>query len=128
MKPPTPFALLLQHCGLSHRETADFLMTSVDAVKSWSSGRNRRPAFATGKLADLALGIDEEARGWFHMIEDGIDPDNVTPDVIELEIAPDDNEARKHGKPCAAVERAVLARVVAWGMWKGLNFRIVPRL
>lgn len=51
MSVTTLFSLLVQACGLSHREAAEILKVRPDTVKSWSAGRNRAP---DGVLADLA--------------------------------------------------------------------------
>jgi hypothetical protein len=126
MPTPTAYALLLQVCGLSHREAADFHDVRLDTVKSWSTGRNRAPDGALAELAELAARIDEAADEAVETIHRTAEAHGF-PGVVDLGLAADDDEARLIGWPCVGAHRAVLAMTVARGMAEGLQFRIVPR-
>ena len=123
---PSIFALLAQVCGLSHREAADFLDARPDTIQSWSTGRRTAPDGAIEELAALADRIDEEADVFIAALETQA-ADFGEPDVVELGLAADDNEAQSLGWPCVGAHRAVLGLAVARGMAEGYRFRIVPR-
>lgn len=105
----TPFALLLQLCGLSHREGGDFLDVRPDTVKSWSAGRNRVPAGVIEQLRDLARALDRTAERAVETIL------AETPETADIEIGypTDDYEARALGLPCVGAWSAMAARVIA---------------
>jgi len=104
----TLFALLLQVCGLSHREAAELHGVRLDTIRSWSIGRNRVPAGVIAELralyatirsaADLAIDTLVEAAS------DG---------EIEIGYPADDHEARALGFPCVGAWRAMAALVAA---------------
>lgn len=60
----TPFALLLDRCGLSHREAAAYLSVRLDTVRSWSLGRNRTPPGVIEELRLLYRRIELAAVEW----------------------------------------------------------------
>lgn len=106
--PSTLFTGILNLCGLSHREAADFLNVRVDTVKSWSSGRNRVAPGALEELWTLADRIERaavEAERVFRQQWSGRET------VIELGIAADDHEAQQLGWPCVGAQRAMAARL-----------------
>lgn len=114
----TPLALLLDRCGLSHREAADFLDVRVDTIRSWSIGRNRTPAGVIDELRALYAQIEQAAGQALKVIEE------QAPDDVELGIAADDSEAQGLGWPCVGAQAAMLGLVVARC---GRPVRIVPR-
>jgi len=112
-------SLLIDRCGLSHREAADFLTVRIDTVKSWSSGRNGTPEGAIAELRGLYARIETAAGEALTVI-------NHAPADAEIEIgmAADDYEAQHLGWPCVGAHAAVLGLVAA--RTKRL-VRIVPR-
>ncbi len=103
----TPCALLLQACGLSHREAAELLGVRIDTVKSWSAGRNRAPAGVIAELRALHGRIEAAAGAAVRAIEATGAAD------IEIGYPADDHEARALGLPCVGAWRAMAAIVVA---------------
>ncbi|MBB2158098.1 hypothetical protein HLH33_17650 [Gluconacetobacter diazotrophicus] len=122
----TLFSLLVQVCGLSHREAAEMLKVRHDTVKSWSSGRNRTPDTVLEELVALAARIEKAATEALAQIETAAVQHGV-PAEIELGIASDDAEAQSIGWPCVGAQSACLALVVARGMKRGYRFRVTPR-
>ena len=57
----TPFALLLQRCGLSRREAAAVLSMRPDSVDSAISGRRSAPPGAIAELRALHARIERAA-------------------------------------------------------------------
>ena len=122
----TLFSLLVQVCGLSHREAAEMLKVRHDTVKSWSSGRNRTPDTVLEELVTLAARIEKAAAEALVQIETAAAQHGV-PAEIELGVASDDAEAQSIGWPCIGAQAACLALVVARGMKLGYRFRVTPR-
>lgn len=121
----TPFALLLQLSGLSHREAADYLAVRLDTVKSWSSGRNPCP---DGAIADMRWLIAQQERTAAETLAQiaQLKTDHGSPDAIELGEPLDDDEAQSIGWPCVGAWRGMAARVVA-NAPQGFTIQIVPR-
>lgn len=104
----TPYTLLLQACGLSHREAAELHGVRLDTVKSWSSGRNRAPEGVLADLRTLYTAIRraaDQALAVFAEVPAG--------DEIEVGYPADDHEARALGFPCVGAWRAMMALVAA---------------
>lgn len=116
---PTLFALLIQVCGLSHREAAAFLDVRLDTVKSWSTGRNPTPARVVEELGNLAFAIEEAADKTLEYISEA-------PAEIELPMAADDKRARELGWPCLGAHRAMIALAAARAVSEGLTVHIIP--
>lgn len=121
----TPFSLLLQLSGLSHREAAEFLAVRLDTIKSWSSGRNTCP---DGALADMRRLIAKQDRAAVKALAQiaQLKTDHVSPDVVELGEPIDDNDAQSFGWPCVGAWRGMAARVVM-ACPRGVTIQIVPR-
>lgn len=115
----TLYALLLQACGLSHREAADFHGNRLDTIKSRASSRIEPPEGAVAELRALYDKIERAADELLDMIERA--PDGAE---IELGYPADDHEARSLGWPCVGAWRAVAARVIAS---TDRPVRLVPR-
>lgn len=122
----TLFALLLDVCGLSHREAADLLNVRLDTIDSWSSGRRTTPQPVIDELAALATRIDKAASESLARIE-ALSAEHEELEEIELGLASDDHEARSIGWPCVGAHAACLGRLAAVGLAKGYRFKIVPR-
>jgi hypothetical protein len=103
----TPFALLEQLAGLSHREAAEFHRVRLDSVKKWSTGDTRCPPGALAELRALIATQERAAREALAIIG-GDDPDE-----IEIGHPADDAEARALGWPCVGAWSAMAARVLA---------------
>ena len=117
----TPYSLLSEFAGLSHREAADFHRVRLDTVKSWSAGRNRAPDGALTELRNLIALQDRAARQALDQI--AASTTGGGPDVVELNFPTDDDEARALGWPCVGAWRAVAARVLTQSP---LEIRYVP--
>jgi len=104
----TPYALLLQLCGLSHREAAEFHGVRPDTVSSWASGRHRAPPGALDELRELHGLIRKMANGAVSTIREAKGARD-----IEIGYPADDAEARALGMPCVGAWRASMALVVA---------------
>lgn len=105
----TAYALLLDRCGLSHREAAEIHGVRLDTVKSWAAGRNPAPAGVVGELRDLHASLAAAAQQHVDFINDSA-ADGV---LIELGLAQTDDEARTLGLPCIGAQKALLGMVVA---------------
>jgi hypothetical protein len=124
--PPT-YSLLLDVCGLSHREAADLHRVRIDSVNSWASGRRNPPDGALNELVALAAKIERAAAEVLAQIAEMVARQGAIPDVMELGLASDAAEAQTIGWPCVGAQRACLALIVARGMRQGYRFCIVPR-
>ena len=121
----TPFALMLQACGLSLPEAADLHGVRLDTVESWSAGRRPAPRPVLAALAALATRI--EAAATAALDEIARIAEKLGPaEAVELGLAADDHEARRLSFPCVGAHRAVLVRVLAAGIADGHHFKIVP--
>lgn len=107
----TPYALLLDRCGLSHREAAAIHGVRLDTVASWSAGRRGTPAGAISELRALYRQIEAAA----DRAVTGIKalPADTAPDAIEIGLAADDHEAQRLGWPCVGAHAAMLGIVAA---------------
>lgn len=119
----TPFALLIDRCGLSHREAAAFLDVSEASIASMAAGRRSTPQGIVEELRALYALIRRGADQAIAFIEGWEDP----PEEIELGLAADDHEAQSPeiGLPCVGAHAAMLGMVAA-GL-KGRRVTIVPR-
>jgi len=114
----TVFALLLDRCGLSHREAADVLGVRLDTVKSWAAGRNRAPPGAVADLRTIYARIERAAEEALAVIRE------QAPELVEIGLASDDHEARSLGWPCVGAHAALLGLIAARC---GAPVRVVPR-
>ncbi len=103
----TAYALLLDRCGLSHREAADFHGVRHDTVKSWSAGRNPTPDGVIAELRDLYARIERAAADQLKLIK------KQRPAIIELGLAADDHEAQSRGWPCVGAQAACYGIIAA---------------
>jgi hypothetical protein len=104
----TVYGLLIQACGLSHREAAELHGVRADTVKSWSAGRRGAPEGALAELRALHARIRlaaDQSREMIRQTAAGV--------AIEVGYPADDHEARALGFPCVGAWRAMMARVVA---------------
>lgn len=108
----TLFALLIDRCGLSHQEAAEFLQVRRDTVHSWSTDRRPAPAGVIGQLRALYRAIDRAANEAMAELGRAI-KQRGAPEVIELGLASDDHEARSLGLPCVGAHAALLGLVAA---------------
>src|SRR5208337_5666858 len=109
----TPYSLLSEFAGLSHREAAEFHRVRLDTVKSWSAGRNRAPDGASAELRSLIALQDRAAREALDQIAVLAATDGARPAAVEIGFPADDDEARALGWPCVGAWRAMAARVLA---------------
>lgn len=116
----TPIALLIQRCGLSHREAAAFLGASVTTVNSWATGRRLPPRRAIEALRELYARIEHVADETVRLFNDLGDE----PEEIEIGIASDDAEAQSLGWPCVGAQAASIGIAVAR---LDVPVRVVPR-
>lgn len=115
----TAYALLLDRCGLSHREAAELHGVRLDTVRSWASARNRTPPGVMTELRTLHAQIEAAAAQALAVIAQA--PAEAE---IELGLASDDAEARALGLPAVGAHAALLGLVVAQ---TDRAVRIVPR-
>lgn len=104
----TSLAVLLDRCGLSRQEAADYLGRSLDTVKSWVSGRNPTPPDVTREFIRLYATIEkavEAALERFARYPAGT--------AIKLMLAPDLEEAQELGWPTIGTQAAALGLIVA---------------
>lgn len=117
-------ALLIDACGLSQREAADFLGVRIDTVKGWY--RPRPSAARPGVLSELRALHAKQRRAAARQIAliRQLVRQHVAPDAIELALSSDDVEARQRGWPCVGAERMTYAMVAAR---VDLPYVLVPR-
>lgn len=106
-------ALLIDACGLSQREAAEFLNVRIDTVKGWY--RPRPSAARPGVLSELRALHAKQRRAAAHQIAliRQLVRQHGAPDAIELSLSSDDAEARQKGWPCVGAERMTYAMVAA---------------
>jgi hypothetical protein len=119
----TTFSVIQKSCGLSHRESADFLGTRIDTVKSWSTGRNAAPQGVIAELRSLHRKITLAAQETIRDVEK-LSVERAPLDAIELGLASDDHEARSLGWPCVGAHAAMVGIVAAR---LDVPIRVVPR-
>lgn len=103
------FKLLVNLCGLTLRETAAFVGAGGDAVRSWSSGRNRCPENVISTLRELATRQEQAARRVLHRVARL----QTRPTAIVLYYPVDDEQARTVDWPCVNAWSAMAARIIA---------------
>lgn len=99
--------MLLDRCGMSHKEAAAFHKTKIETVNAWATGKKASPEDANYALCELYLMIQTMAFDTVDMI------DEQNPEGVELDAAQSDEEAQELGLPCVGAHRAALAIVVA---------------
>lgn len=100
--------LLIERCGLSHREAAAFLNVSTDSIRSWSIGRNATPLGVIAELRALYARIERAAA---EMV--ALAAEHPSAEEVALLLAADDADARSLGWPCVGVQAAMLGIVAA---------------
>lgn len=105
----TVYSLLLERCGLSHREAAEFHNVRLDTVKSWSSGRNPAPAGALAELRALYARIEKAANELIRLMK------KHKAAEFEIGLASDDYEARQPplNWPCVGSHAAAIGLAAA---------------
>lgn len=106
----TLYDLLLQACGLSQREAADFHGVRLDTAKSWAQGRRAAPDGAINELRRLYERIEGAADQFLDLLDEM--PEGG-PEEIEIGYPADDHEAQSLGFPCVGAWRAMAARIAA---------------
>jgi hypothetical protein len=104
----TLYSILIDRCGLSHREAAEFHKVRPDTIKSWSAGRNRAPDGAIAELRALYRKIENAAGQMLTLLDSG--PEDAD---LEIGIAADDHEARLLGWPCVGAQLASIGIAAA---------------
>lgn len=100
--------LMAQSCGLTLRETVEYLGTKPDTTKSWWVGRRKPPEIVLERLTELAVKQDMAAQQ--ALVDMGL----VTPksDPVTLPFCGSDSAAQRLGWPCLNAYRAVIRRIV----------------
>lgn len=119
----TPFGLLLNLSGLSHREAGDILKVRADTLKSWVHGRRAPPPTVLDVLADLIRRQERAADEALDSIDDLVEGANP-PEALEIGYPADDHEAQSLGWPCVGAWQAMAARVIAGAY---VPVKLVPR-
>ena len=117
--------LLIDACGLSQREAAEFLGVRLDTVKSWY--RRAPPTARPGVISELQALHVKQRRAAANLIRQArlLAREHGTADTIEVGIASDDAEARSLGWPCVGAQRQAIA--LAAVRLPGTRIVIVPR-
>jgi hypothetical protein len=105
---PTAYKLLMQRCGLSQAEAAEFHEVGLDTVKSWCAGRNPAPAAVLAELRQLHLAISLAAT---RLAEKALK--RLRGGTVELGIIDDDRAALGLGFPCVGAHEAALGLALA---------------
>ena len=105
--------LLIDACGLSHREAAEFLSVRLDTIKSWY--RRNPPAARQGVINELAELHARQRRAAAHLIRQvrTLVTEHGAADRIEIGLASDDAGARSIGWPCVGAQRMAIALAAA---------------
>lgn len=119
----TPFGLLLDLSGLSHREAGDILKVRADTLKSWVHGRRASPQTVLDTLAELIRRQEQAAGEALDRIDDLLEG-AAPPEFIEIGYPSDDHEAQSLGWPCVGAWKAMAARVIAGAY---VPVKLVPR-
>ena len=90
----TLYALLIERCGLTLREAADYHDVSIDTIRSWCIERHEAPPGVIAELRELYARIERAAEEALKIISEN------NPDEIEFGLAADDHEAQTLGWPC----------------------------
>ena len=97
----TSFKLLMRLCGLSQKETAEFLGVSVESIKAWSGhgsrGSRTKPG-ARKRLVELYRRLETRGKKAAKRINRKSVTEGRT--VFDIMVAETDDEARAHGFPC----------------------------
>lgn len=109
----TAYALLLDRCGLSHREAADFHAVRPDTVSSWASGRNRVPDGAVTELRALYAKQCRAADEALIALDESRRASASPPEVVEIGLASTDDEAHSLGWPCVGAMAASIGMAIA---------------
>jgi hypothetical protein len=120
----TVFSALLERCGLSQREAAEFLKVRIDTVKSWSSGRN--PVKPSIIIELRALYRDIERAGEDLAVLLGAILKRKPREFIQVGLAHDDEDARVCGFPCVGSNFAAVG-IALTRLPDNVEVQLVPR-
>ena len=112
MNMTTLFRILIDACGLSLREAADFLDSREDSIMSWSSGRRGTPPGVIEELHELLTRQTIAAQHGADVIRKKMKK-NGAPETVEIGIAADDHEAQGLGWPTVSAHAAVIGKMLA---------------
>ena len=117
--------LLIDACGLSQREAAEFLGVRIDTVKSWH--RINPPQARPGVLAELRALHAIQRRAAAHLIVQVRETTRAygEAEMVEIGLSTDDHEARSLGWPCVGAHRMAIALAAA--RLTGMQIVLVPR-
>lgn len=104
----TLYSVLMNACGLSQREAAEFHKVRIDTVKSWCTGRNRPRDSVIAELRALYEKIERAADNLIEIAAE--QPDDTE---IEIGYAADDHEAHSLGWPCVGAQLASIGIAAA---------------
>ena len=108
----TPFKLSCQSCGLSLEEAASFLKVRPEMAAAWWNGTEPTIDGILSDLHELYKSIDFAAETILDAMRDEADKTNEWPNEIRIEVAVNDQEAKKLGWPCVAAHAAVGRRLL----------------
>lgn len=117
--------LLIDICGLSQREAAEFLSVHIDTVKSWYRARpNTARAGVIDELRALHAAQRRAAANMIRAIR-AAERENGPLGKYEVGLAADDAEARSRGWPCVGAMRQAIGLAAA--RLGSVRIVIVPR-
>jgi DNA-binding transcriptional regulator YiaG len=111
MVPTTAFAILVERCGLSQREAAEFLRVRLDTVKSWCTGRNVAKPAVLAELRGLHADIQAAADTLVLQVESLLDLQQqrgLNQRAIVFGLAETDDVARALGFPSQGPHAAAI--------------------
>lgn len=103
----TLYKSLMDLCGLSQKQAADFHGVNLNTVKSWCAGRNNAPQGVIDELSGLFCYMSRAAHEVLNIAE------NAGASSLDLGYSADDAEAQSLGWPTASCHAAVMAMVAA---------------
>lgn len=102
--------MMLHRCGFSQTEAAEILGKDARTVRRWVSGEFEIPSENWQSLTAFCDRLDQTAREKLEGIK------KIAPGYgpVTVQIARTDDEAHRHGYPCAGATLALARRIVEW--------------
>jgi hypothetical protein len=124
----TAFSALMQRCGLSQREAAEFLDVRLDTVKSWCSGRNPTRHLILAELRQLYRKVERAGRDYAKFRLQLLNHQGKQVDrYLKIGTALDDRDAKALGFPCVGANMAAIGVAIAH-LPDDIELEVVPRV
>ena len=118
---------LLKSSGMDSIDAAEFHGVDEEAIHMWVSGDEEPSQHEIDKISDLICRMAISVSEVVDYVLEQTEKHGSGPDVFELGLASDDQEAGVLGWPCKSAHKMVLGMTAAQMSEIGIKVSIVPR-